>query len=155
MFSSLPFVYHTFHSLIIIYVDSTVLCHFIIMQGSGTVELPALVSNSSNRGTSASPKPLPKAPGSKSSSPSPSTGVKNASATTSSSSVTTAASSATQDLLGLGEHRHDCFSIHDHIPEGLHDPLLTAFPSDSFIIVKIPYHCNSLIQGLPAHRHTC
>ncbi|XP_063873979.1 stromal membrane-associated protein 1-like [Scylla paramamosain] len=70
-------------------------------KGSGTVELPALVSNTSNRGTSASPKPLPKAPGSKSSSPSPSTGVKNAAATTSSSSATTATSSATQDLLGL------------------------------------------------------
>lgn len=67
---------------------------------SGTVELPALVSNPSSRGTSASPKPLPKAPGSKSSSPSPSTANKNATATTSSTSATTA-SSATQDLLGL------------------------------------------------------
>ncbi|KAK4324926.1 hypothetical protein Pmani_004462 [Petrolisthes manimaculis] len=61
---------------------------------SGTVELPAPVSTRASRGSSASPKPLPKAPGSKGASPIPST--KNTSTT-----HAPVVSSATQDLLGL------------------------------------------------------
>lgn len=80
----------------------TIIPPFIFIQTSGTVELPALVNSPSSRGTSASPKPLPKAPGSKSSSPSPSTSNKNATSTVNTSTATTV-SSATQDLLGLGE----------------------------------------------------
>ncbi|XP_045583995.2 LOW QUALITY PROTEIN: stromal membrane-associated protein 1 [Procambarus clarkii] len=76
-------------------------------KASGAVELPAPISGrSSTRGSSVSPKPLPKAPGSKSSSPSPVTSVKSAttsakSATTTTTTTTTTATSATQDLLGL------------------------------------------------------
>lgn len=87
-------------SQFIIYLQLPIPLFFI--QTSGTVELPALVNSPSSRGTSASPKPLPKAPGSKSSSPSPSTANKNATSTVNTSTATTV-SSATQDLLGLGE----------------------------------------------------
>lgn len=75
----------------------------LIKQTSGTVELPAPVSGrNTSRGTSASPKPLPKAPGSKSSSPSPGS-VAKGTASSSKASATATASSATQDLLGLGK----------------------------------------------------
>lgn len=69
---------------------------FFSLQTSGTVELPAPVSSRASRGSSASPKPLPKAPGSKGASPIPS-------AKSTSTVHAPEVSSATQDLLGLGE----------------------------------------------------
>ncbi|XP_068203407.1 stromal membrane-associated protein 1 isoform X3 [Palaemon carinicauda] len=82
-----------------IYRDKRGFASSFTFQTSGTVELPAPVSSRGNtRGSSVSPKPLPKAPGSKSSSPSPGTTAK---ASTPKPTSTATSSSATQDLLGL------------------------------------------------------
>lgn len=91
-----------FDLLVIAVVISRLTLIILFKQTSGTVELPAPVSGrNTSRGTSASPKPLPKAPGSKSSSPSPGS-VAKGTASSSKASATATASSATQDLLGLG-----------------------------------------------------